>query len=114
MKLERGNMVWSWLSLIVAGLMEVAWLTCLKESKSFTLVLPVIGVVFFMAASTILLGLAIKEIPIGTSYAVWTGMGAMGGAIVGIVVYAESASPVRIIGITLIALGVVLLKTASK
>jgi quaternary ammonium compound-resistance protein SugE len=94
--------------------MEVVWLTCLKESNGFKLFLPSVGVVFFMAASTVLLGVAIKQISIGTSYAVWTGMGAMGGAIVGILVYAESASPVRILGIVLIAFGVILLKIVSR
>ena len=107
-------MIWSWIALIAAGFMEVVWLTCLKESEGFKFFLPSIGVILFMAASTVLLGVAIKEISIGTSYAVWTGMGAMGGAIVGILIYAESASPVRLLGIALIAVGIILLKTVSK
>lgn len=105
-------MAWFWL--FVAGLFEIAWVVALKYSEGFSKLWP--SVIFGVTAwiSFTLLSQAIKSLPIGTSYAVWTGIGAVGVAIVGIVWFGESASPLRVFCIGLIVAGIVGLKfTAS-
>ena len=100
--------------LIVAGLFEVVWATALKMSNGFRN--PIADVVFVvgMALSVWLLAIAMKTIPMGTAYAVWTGNGAIGGGVVGIAAFGESASALRLASATLIVAGIVGLKLASK
>ena len=104
----------NWLILIVAGLFEVVWATALKMSNGFRNPLADAVVVVGMALSVWLLAVAMKTIPMGTAYAVWTGIGAIGGVAVGIIAFGESASALRIASAALIVAGIVGLKLATK
>ena len=104
----------NWLLLIVAGLFEVVWATALKMSNGFRNPLADAVVVVGMALSVWLLAVAMKTIPMGTAYAVWTGIGAIGGVVVGIIAFGESASALRIASAALIVAGIVGLKFAAK
>lgn len=86
-----------WLILIIAGLLEVAWAIGLKYTEGFTKLWPSVGTVVALVASVYLLAVAAKSIPIGTAYAVWTGIGALGAAVLGIVLFKEPAAPLRIL-----------------
>ncbi len=103
----------AWLYLAVAGLMEVAWAIGLKYTEGFTRPWPTIGTVAAMVISIVLLGLALRELPVGTAYAVWTGIGAVGVALLGIVLFGESASAARLASIGLIVAGIVGLKLVT-
>jgi quaternary ammonium compound-resistance protein SugE len=104
----------AWTLLFLAGLLEVAWAIALKFSEGFTRLWP--SVIFGVTAwlSFALLALALKTIPIGTSYAVWTGIGAVGVAIAGIIWFGESASPLRIACIVLIVAGILGLRLTGS
>lgn len=101
-------MAWVWLGL--AGLLEVGWAVGLKFTEGFTRLVPSVLTIAAMAVSIGLLGLALKTLPVGTAYAVWTGIGAVGTAIFGVLVLGEAATAARIGGIALIAAGIVTLK----
>ena len=103
----------AWVILVVAGLFEVAWAIGLKYTEGYTRLWPTVGTVAAMIISIVLLGLAMKSLPVGTSYAVWVGVGAIGTAALGIVLFGESASPGRLISLGLIVAGIVGLKLAS-
>jgi quaternary ammonium compound-resistance protein SugE len=102
-----------WILLIIAGVLEIGWAVGLKYTDGFTRLLPTVWTVAAMIASIVMLALALKTIPVGTGYAVWTGIGAAGTAIVGIIVFAEPATVLRLGCIALILAGVVGLKFAS-
>jgi len=102
-----------WLLLLLAGLMEVGWAVGLKYTEGFTRLWPSVATLAAMAASMALLGLALKTLPMGTAYAVWTGIGAVGTAILGIVLLGEPAGAIRLGCIGLIVAGIVGLKLAS-
>jgi len=104
----------NWLILIVAGLFEVIWAVALKMSNGFKNVAADAVFVVGMSASVWLLAVAMKSIPMGTAYAVWTGVGAIGGFVAGIVLFGESASALRIASAALIVAGIVGLKLATK
>ena len=103
----------AWLMLVVAGLFEVGWAIGLKYTEGFTRPWPTIATVTAMLVSIGLLGLAMKSLPVGTAYAVWVGVGAVGTAILGIVLFGESAAAGRLISLGLIVAGIVGLKLAS-
>jgi quaternary ammonium compound-resistance protein SugE len=103
----------AWLYLLIAGLFEVAWAIGLKYTDGFTRLLPSVWTVATMAVSLLFLGLALKTLPVGTAYAVWTGIGAVGVAILGIVLFAEPANALRLGCIALIVSGIVGLKLVS-
>jgi quaternary ammonium compound-resistance protein SugE len=103
----------AWLILVVAGLFEVAWAIGLKYTEGFTRLWPTVGTVTAMVVSLGLLGVAMKSLPVGTSYAVWVGVGAVGTAILGIVILGESASTGRIVSLGFIVVGIVGLKFAT-
>ena len=103
----------AWLLLVLAGLFEVGWAIGLKYTDGFTRLWPTVGTVAAMIISLGLLGLAMKSLPVGTSYAVWVGVGAVGTAILGIVLLGEPASAGRIISLGLIVAGIVGLKLSS-
>jgi len=103
----------SWLLLIVAGLLEVGWAIGLKYTEGFTRVWPSIGTALAMVVSIVLLGIAMKSLPVGTAYAVWVGVGAVGTVILGIVLFGEPANALRIASIGLVVAGIVGLKLAS-
>ena len=103
-----------WLILIVAGLFEVVWAVALKMSNGFRNVTADVAFVAGMALSVWLLAVAMKTIPMGTAYAVWTGVGAVGGFVAGIVLFGESASALRVASAALIVAGIIGLKLAAK
>ena len=103
----------SWLYLALAGLLEIGWAIGLKYTDGFTRVWPSVWTVAAMAVSFVLLSLALRTLPIGTAYAVWTGIGAVGTAIVGIFLLNESADPARLGCIALIVVGILGLKLVS-
>ena len=103
----------SWIILVIAGLFEIGWAIGLKYTDGFTRLVPSVLTLTSMLASVVLLGLALKTLPVGTAYAVWTGIGAVGAATVGIVVYGEPATAVRAVCILLIVSGIVGLKLFS-
>lgn len=103
----------AWIYLVLAGLFEIVWAIGLKYAEGFTRPLPTAITIAAMAVSMALLGLAARDLPIGTAYAVWTGIGAVGAAILGIVLFAEPATALRIGSIALIVAGVVGLKLAA-
>jgi len=100
----------AWLYLIVAGFFEILWATSMKSTEGFTRLWPSLWTLGTMAVSVWLLGIALKTIPVGTGYAVWTGIGAAGTALAGMVLFGESTSVVRIACILLIVVGIVGLK----
>jgi len=103
----------AWVLLIVAGLFEVGWAIGLKYTEGFTRLWPTVGTVAAMVISVGLLGIAMKVLPVGTSYAVWVGVGAVGTAILGIVVLGESANLGRLVSLGFIVVGIVGLKIAT-
>jgi len=103
----------AWVLLVIAGLFEVGWAIGLKYTEGFTRLWPSAGTLAAMVLSVVLLGMAMKSLPVGTSYAVWVGVGAVGTAILGIVLFGESASAGRIVSLALIVAGIVGLKLAS-
>ena len=103
----------AWLLLVLAGLFEVGWAIGLKYTDGFTRLWPTVGTVLAMIISLGLLGLAMKSLPVGTSYAVWVGVGAVGTALLGIVLLGEPANAGRLISLGLIVAGIVGLKLSS-
>jgi quaternary ammonium compound-resistance protein SugE len=103
-----------WIILSVAGVFEIVWAAGLKFTEGFTRLWPSLGTVVAMAISMALLAQALKTIPVGTGYAVWTGIGAAGTAIVGRILFDESRNVIRIICIGLIIAGIVGLKFSSE
>jgi quaternary ammonium compound-resistance protein SugE len=103
----------AWFMLFVAGLMEIAWAIGLKYTEGFTRLVPSVLTLSSMAASMALLGLALKTLPIGTAYAVWTGIGAVGTALLGIWLFGEPATAMRLLCIGLIVSGIVGLKLVT-
>jgi len=104
----------AWISLIAAGLLEVLWALALKRSEGFTRLPETLVFLVAIAASMTLLAVALRSLPVGTGYAIWTGIGAVGTAIVGIVLLGESAAPLRLLSIGLIAAGIVGLALAGS
>lgn len=104
----------AWLYLIVAGLLEVVWATAMKYSDGFTKLWPSVLTIGGMLASFGLLALAMKELPLGTAYGIWTGIGAVGAVIVGLVFLGEPATLQRLFFIALILTGLVGLKLSSS
>ncbi|MFD0889302.1 DMT family transporter [Streptosporangium algeriense] len=103
----------AWVLIVVAGLFEVAMAYSLKLSNGFSSLLPSVGFVAFAVLSFGLLSLALKSLDVGTAYAVWTGIGAVGTAALGMVILGEDVSPLKIVSIVLILAGVVGLNLAG-
>jgi len=97
----------AWLWLFLAGLLEIGWALGLKYAEGFTRLVPTVVTALCLVASMGLLGLALKSLPVGTAYAVWTGIGTVGTAILGIVLFAEPATALRLVSIGLIVVGIV-------
>jgi quaternary ammonium compound-resistance protein SugE len=104
----------AWILLVLAGLLEIAWATGLKLSDGFTKLKPSVITIALMLASFALLARTFRIIPMGTAYAVWTGIGAFGTGVIGIVRYGEPAHPVRLLCLGAIIAGTVGLKLLSK
>jgi quaternary ammonium compound-resistance protein SugE len=105
-------MPWVWL--IIAGLLEIAWAVGLKYSAGFTRLWPTVATVVLMIASFWCLAQAVKGLPLGTSYAIWTGIGVVGTAILGIILFKEPATVARLLCILLIVAGIVGLRLTTR
>ncbi|MDH1236905.1 quaternary ammonium compound efflux SMR transporter SugE [Stutzerimonas stutzeri] len=103
----------AWIMLTVAGLLEVGWAIGLKASEGFTRPLPSVLTLVAMAASFFLLARAMQVLPVGTAYAIWVGIGALGTVALGIVIFGESASPARLLSVVLLLAGLVGLKLTA-
>lgn len=103
----------TWLVLVIAGLFETAWAIGLKYTEGFSRFWPSFWTIVAMVISVWLLGLCMKVLPVGTAYAVWVGIGAVGTVILGILLFNEPVSPLRIISLLLIIAGIIGLKLAS-
>ena len=103
----------AWLLLVLAGLFEIGWAIGLKYTEGFTRLWPTIGTIAAITISLVLLGIAMKSLPVGTAYAVWVGVGAVGTVILGIVLLGEPANPGRLISVGLIVAGIIGLKLAT-
>jgi quaternary ammonium compound-resistance protein SugE len=104
----------AWVVLFVAGLLEVGWAVGLKYTEGFTRFWPMVWSGVSVVASLVLLGVALRSLPLGTAYAVWTGIGTVGTVILGIALFGESASPLRLACVGLILAGIVGLKIAPS
>ena len=104
----------AWFILVIAGLFEVGWAIGLKYTDGFTRFWPTVGTLLATVISIGLLGIAMKTLPVGTAYAVWVGVGAVGTAILGIVLFGESADTGRLISLGLILAGIVGLKLTAN
>ncbi|WP_378946691.1 DMT family transporter [Paracoccus sp. R86501] len=102
-----------WIQLFFAGLLEVVWSTAMKQSHGFSRLAPTAVMLVGMVASFWLLSLAMRSLPLGTAYAVWTGIGAIGSLAVGMALMGEPITPLSILAATLILAGIVLMKVAS-
>lgn len=103
----------AWFILLLAGLFEVGWAIGLKYSEGFTRLWPTTGTVLAMAISLGLLGLAMRTLPVGSAYAVWVGVGAIGTAILGIVLFGEAVNAGRLVSLGLILAGIIGLRLAA-
>ncbi|NOK02342.1 MULTISPECIES: quaternary ammonium compound efflux SMR transporter SugE [Myxococcus] len=103
----------SWILLVIAGVLEVGWAIGLKYTEGFTRLVPSVLTGAAIVASMVLLGIATKNLPIGTAYGVWVGIGAVGAAIMGIVLFNEPATPARIFFLVLLLTSIVGLKVTS-
>ncbi|MBK3869537.1 quaternary ammonium compound efflux SMR transporter SugE [Pseudomonas stutzeri] len=103
----------AWIMLVVAGLLEVGWAIGLKASEGFTRPLPSVLTLAAMAASFFLLARAMQVLPVGTAYGIWVGIGAIGTVLLGIVLFGESASPMRLLSVVLLLAGLVGLKLTA-
>jgi quaternary ammonium compound-resistance protein SugE len=109
---KEDGMAWIWL--LIAGAFEVVWAVGLKYTEGFTRLWPSVVTVGAMAVSFVFLSQALKSIPLGTAYAVWTGIGAVGTALLGIFLFEESRDPVRLLCILVIVAGIAGLKLSSS
>jgi quaternary ammonium compound-resistance protein SugE len=103
----------AWVILVLAGLLEVCWAVGLKYSAGFTRLWPTVATVSAMVASLALLGIALRTLPLGTAYAVWTGIGTIGTVFAGIMLFGEAASLVRLLCVSLILFGIIGLKLVT-
>ena len=101
-----------WIILVIAGLLEIVWAVAMKQSQGFTRLTPSIVTLLAMFGSFGLLALAMRSLPLGTAYMVWTGIGAVGAFIFGVVFFGEDLSPTRIAAATLIVTGMITMKFA--
>lgn len=103
----------AWVYLTIAGLLEIVWAIGLKYTEGFTRLGPTAITVAAMVASVVLLGIALRDLPVGTGYAIWTGIGTVGTAVLGILIFQEPATALRLASIGLIVAGIVGLKLVS-
>ena len=103
----------AWVVLFIAGLFEIGWAVGLKYTEGFTRLWPTVGTAVSLVVSMGLLGVAVRTLPLGTAYAVWTGIGTVGTAILGILLFREPATAARLVCIALIVAGIVGLKLSA-
>ncbi|MCD2518730.1 multidrug efflux SMR transporter [Massilia sp. G4R7] len=104
----------AWIMLLVAGLFEVVWAYSMKQSAGFTRLLPTLVTIVGMVISFVLLSAAMRSIPLGTAYTIWTGIGAVGAFLVGVAVLGEQVNTMRVIAAVLIVSGLVLMKLSAE
>lgn len=104
----------AWIYLVIAGVLEVAWVYTMKRSDGFTLLFPAAMTIVLMIASFVLLSTSMKTLPLGTAYTVWTGIGATGAFLVGITVLGEPATIMRMGAAALIVAGIIMMKWAGS
>jgi quaternary ammonium compound-resistance protein SugE len=102
-----------WIYLLIAGVCEIGWAVGLKYTEGFSRLWPSVGTAAAMVVSVVLLGVAMKSIPLGTAYAVWTGIGAVGTVILGMLFFGDAASAARLVCLALIVCGIVGLKIVT-
>lgn len=103
----------AWIYLVAAGFLEIVWAFYMKKSAGFTLLTPSVITIVTMIASFALLSVSMKSLPLGTAYTIWTGIGAVGAFVVGIVVLGEAVTPMRLLAGALIVTGIVMMKLSS-
>jgi quaternary ammonium compound-resistance protein SugE len=104
----------AWVFLVTAGLLEIVWAYFMKQSEGFSKLVPSVITIVAMIASFGLLSLAMRSLPLGTSYTIWTGIGAVGAFIVGVMVLGESSNPMRLAAAALIISGLILMQLSSS
>ena len=104
----------NWLILFIAGLLEISWAVGLKYTDGFTKLWPTVGTLISLVLSFLLLGFALKTLPVGTAYAIWVGIGAVGTAILGIILFEEPIDALKLVSLALICAGIVGLKLAHN
>ena len=104
----------AWIFLVCAGVLEIVWAFSMKKSAGFTLAVPTAITLVTMVASFALLSISMKTLPLGTAYTIWTGIGAVGAFVVGVIVLGETATPLRLLAAALIVAGIVMMKLASS
>ena len=103
----------AWISLVLAGCFEIVWASAMKQSHGFSRLWPSVVTIGGMIVSFALLSWSMRSLPLGTAYTIWTGIGAVGAFVIGIVVFGEAATPMRIVAALLIVGGLVLMKLSS-
>jgi quaternary ammonium compound-resistance protein SugE len=111
-RLKESRMAWVWLG--VAGVLEIVWAFALKQSAGFSKPVEAVIAVIAMIASFVVLSLAMKSLPLGTAYTIWTGIGAVGAFVLGVIVLGEAATPLRVVSAGLILAGIVGLRLAAE
>lgn len=104
----------AWVMLIIAGMFEVGWAFSMKQSEGFTRLWPSVLTIVLMVVSIALLAAAMRSLPLGTAYTVWTGIGAIGAFLVGVLVLSEPATALRMLAAVLIVSGIILMKVSSS
>ncbi|HEY7544386.1 MAG TPA: quaternary ammonium compound efflux SMR transporter SugE [Blastocatellia bacterium] len=104
----------AWVYLVIAGIFEMVWAVGLKHTEGFTRLVPSAATIAAMALSFVFLSQALKSLPVGTAYAIWTGIGAAGTAVLGILLFGESRDVLRILCLSLIVIGIIGLKLTSS
>ncbi len=104
----------AWVYLGFAGLLEIVWAFYMKKSEGFSQIVPSVIMIVTMIGSFALLSIAMRSLPLGTAYTIWTGIGAVGAFAVGVIVLGEAANPTRLIAAALIVSGIVLMKLSSS
>ena len=103
----------AWIYLVIAGVLEVGWAYTMKRSEGFSLLTPTAITIVLMAGSLAFLSIAMRSLPLGTAYTIWTGIGAIGAFVVGIAALGEAANPFRLVAVALIVGGLVLMKLST-
>ena len=104
----------AWIYLVTAGILEIIWAYSMKKSEGFTILMPTIITIVFMIGSFGLLSVSMRSLPLGTAYTIWTGIGAVGAFLVGILFLGELLSPMRIAAAGLIIVGLVMIKLSTS
>ena len=102
-----------WFILVVAGLLEIGWAVGLKYTQGFTRLWPSVATIAAMAASMVLLAIAMRQLPLGTAYAIWVGIGAIGAAVFGVWLFGDSMTPLKVASLALIVAGIAGLKLSG-